>query len=430
MKFFKLPMIWRSGDFRRVWVSNTCLSISQAIATFAASVGMINVLDASPFEAGLIAPLNSIGPLMFGLFAGVAVDRIGRRRTLIGTSWIRAGLYSILVLLFVIGYLSPWQVLLVLGIIGLTETFSRAAQTSIIPNIVGRENVGDAAGSLMASEQVVALVGPAAGGLLVRLIPAPLAFAVSATAQFVSGASLIKVRKDPRPDPNEAWPKVSSAIKEGWAFLVRHKLLLALVLTTSVNNAAAGLYQAAESWFILKDLGIAPELFGIVWSLSAVGGVVGAVVAPGLGRRIGPLRAMFVASLLVPINFAIIPLSVLAPEMALVNIWISFTLFGITLGMLSVNSSSVIAMITPDELMARVSSTRRAITQGMLLLAGVVGATLLATVGALVTLWMAVGVALLQCVFLLRAGVPRRGVPSAEELPEDEPGAGVWCGRK
>ena len=167
-----------------------------------------------------------------------------------------------------------------------------------------------------------------------------------------------------------------------------------------------------------------------MWSLSAVGGVVGAVVAPGLGRRIGPLRTMFVASLLVPINFAIIPLSVLAPEMALVNIWISFTLFGITLGMLSVNSSSVIAMITPDELMARVSSTRRAITQGMLLLAGVVGATLLATVGALVTLWMAVGVALLQCVFLLRAGVPRRGVPSAEELPEDEPGAGVWCGRK
>ena len=128
---------------------------------------------------------------------------------------------------------------------------------------------------------------------------------------------------------------------------------------------------------------------------------------------------MLLAALMMPLNFALVPLTALWPHLAVLSIGVSFTLFGLALGLLMVNSSALTTALIPDDLLARVSSTRRTLTQGAVVLGGVLGAVLLGIVGAVPTLWLAVAVALGQCVFLLRIGVPRRGALLPSELPAE-----------
>ncbi|MCQ1985564.1 MFS transporter [Arthrobacter sp. zg-Y844] len=409
--------VWSLPAFRGLWLATTAVHAGRDVAVFAVSVGMISVLGATPFEAGLAAPLSSAGPLLFGLVAGVAVDRWGQRRTMLAMTWVRAGAYAWAVASFFLGWLEAWQLLLVILVVGIADVFFMAAHTSVLPRLVGRHRIADAASSLMASEQVVSLAGPAAGGILVRLLPAPAVLAVSAATQLVAAAGLARLPPDHPAPPKTDRPGIREAVATGVRFIAGHRVLLALIMTTTTNNFAAGLYQAAESWFILHDLAMDPVLFGAIWSVSAVGGIVGAVLAPRIGKAIGPLRAMLLAALMMPLNFALVPLTALWPHLAVLSIGVSFTLFGLALGLMMVNSSALTTALIPDELLARVSSTRRTLTQGSVVLGGVLGAVLLGWIGAVPTLWLAVAVALGQCVFLLRIGVPRRGALLASELP-------------
>ena len=415
--------IWSERAFRGLWMANAVEHAGHAVAMFAASVAMITVLDAGETEAGLVAPLSSAGPLLFGLVAGVAVDRWGRRRTMFAMTWVRAAAYGWGAAAFCLGWLAAWQLLAVLVVVSIADSFFAAAQTSMLPRLVGRPRIPDAASSLMATDQVISLVGPAASGQLVKLLPAPAVLAVSALTQLAAAVGLARLPVDDPPPAKKDRQPVREAIVEGWRFMTGHRLLLAMVLSTATNNFAAGLYQAAESWFILKELALDPAVFGAIWSVSAVGGIAGAVVAPRLGRAIGPLRAMLLAGLLMPVNFALIPLTALWPQLAVPAIGVSFTLFGLALGLMSVNGTALFTQLTPDAMLSRFSATRRTITQGMFVAGGLLGAVLLTLIGAVPTLWTAVAVALLQSVFLLRMGVPRRGGPLPAELPAGTPGS-------
>lgn len=410
--------LWSVPSFRGLWVANAAVNAARGVGVFTISVAMINVLGASPFEAGLAAPLGSAGPLLFGLFAGVLVDRWGQRRTMLGATWVRMLAYGWAVAAFALGWLAAWQMLVVILVISVADVFSMAAHTSVLPKVVGRDRVPDAVSSLMATDQVLALTAPALGGQLVRLLPAPIVLAVSAIGQGIAGFGLRKLPPDAVPVEGKPRIPMGEAIRDGLRFMTQHKLLLALMLTTATNNAAAGVYTAAQSWFVLKDLRMSPELFGLVWSISAIGGIGGALVAPKISKRIGPLRAVFFASLWMPVNFALIPLTALVPHLAFIMITTTFTIFGFVVSVFTVNSTSTVTALTPDDYLARVAATRRTITQGSLAIGGLVGATLLAAFGAAATLWVAVGVSALQSAHLLRMGVPRRGHPRPDELPE------------
>lgn len=411
--------VWKEGPFRWLWFANASTTVARSLGVFAISVTLVNVVGASAFQVGLAAPLSSLGPLLCGLFAGVVVDRWGNRRVMIVTTWGRMAAYAGAVAAYVTGWLGPWHLLVVIFLVSVADVFFMSAHTSILPRIVGRARIPAATSSLMASDQIIALAGPAAGGQLVRLFPAPLVLAVSVIGQLSALVGLKNIPHDAnRVSGQEASPRqrVREAIVDGAKFMARNRLLLAVILTTATNTCAAGVYQAAQSWFILKDLDIEPAVFGAIWSVSAVGGITGALIAPRLGSAWGPLRAMFFASLLMPMNFALIPLAALWPHLAVWSIGLSFTLFGLALGVLSVNSATLVVALTPDTYLARVAATRRTVTQGAMLLGGLVGALLLAWVGAVPSLWVAVAIATGQGIFLVRVGVLRRGSPTEAEL--------------
>lgn len=386
------------------------------VALFTTSLVLTLFLHAPALVVGLVQPLSNAGALLFGLVVGVYVDRWGQRRTMRAAVLARLAAYSLPVCAWAAGWLHPWQLLLAVFVASVAETFFRAAQASLLPLLVGREGVPDASGALQASSQVVQLAAPTGAALLAKLVPSPLVLALSAVGQLFALLGLRALPPDAQRAPGHQHQRLLPAIREGLSFFARTPLLAAVMMAAMTNNFAAGLYASAESVFVLRVLGMDPVIFGLLTAVAAVGGILGSLLAPALGRRWGPLRTLFVGACLMPVNFALLPLAAVWPQAQVPLIGGSFILFGLSLGFFGVSSVGLTAQLTPPRLMARVSSTRRTFTQGTIVLGGILSAVLAQAFGALVPVALAAGIALLQLIPLLRVGIPRRGHASEAEL--------------
>src|SRR5437660_10520403 len=67
--------LWRHGDFVRLWSSLTITHFGGQITFLALPLTGALLLDATPLEMGVLTALEALPFTLFGLFAGVLVDR-------------------------------------------------------------------------------------------------------------------------------------------------------------------------------------------------------------------------------------------------------------------------------------------------------------------------------------------------------------------
>lgn len=84
--------LWHHRDFLRLWAGDSISQIGTAVSFIALPLLAIKVLDASPFEVGLLTAFETAAFLLVGLPAGAWVDRLRRRNVLIVTDVGRAAL--------------------------------------------------------------------------------------------------------------------------------------------------------------------------------------------------------------------------------------------------------------------------------------------------------------------------------------------------
>src|SRR5207302_8056208 len=107
--------------------------------------------------------LNAAGTLAWpalGLFAGVWVDRLRRRRILVATDLLRAGLLGSIPLLFALGHLSLLQLLLVAALAGAMTVFFDLASSAHLPSLVPPADWADAHAKLEVAHQAAATAAP------------------------------------------------------------------------------------------------------------------------------------------------------------------------------------------------------------------------------------------------------------------------------
>src|ERR1043165_4423436 len=70
------PGLWLNRDFRKLWGSLTVTHFGGQITFLALPLTAAVALNASPFEVGILTALEALPYPIFGLFAGVMVDRL------------------------------------------------------------------------------------------------------------------------------------------------------------------------------------------------------------------------------------------------------------------------------------------------------------------------------------------------------------------
>src|ERR1700737_5134013 len=97
------PEPWESGgrrgavryrDFRLFWAARAISVAGDRISLLALPTVAILILGASPAQVGVLNAAGTLAWPALGLFAGVWVDRLRRRRVLVATDLVRAALLA------------------------------------------------------------------------------------------------------------------------------------------------------------------------------------------------------------------------------------------------------------------------------------------------------------------------------------------------
>ena len=357
-------------------------------------------LTTSPLQISLLSAATWLPWLLFGIAAGVVIDRVDRRRAQVVSLGIRAGVLAIGAALGFTGALTmPLLVCLVLAY-GATEVFADLGATSIVPDLVPPDRFSAANGRVIAVQQVAnAFLGAPLAGVLV-VLGAGIGFGTSAALAALAAVVLaVGLRGSFRAKAVEGSAESARGqVREGLAFLVRHPVMRPLVISGSVLNLASTAYFAV---FVLWAVGptsamrLTESQYPLVMLGFALGAVAGSFLAEPVQRRLGVMPTIL-GTLVASVLLLLVP--VFWPDGWAVAA--AVTLVGITNTIGNVVSQSLRQRLVPGALLGRVGGASRTIGFGLMPVGAVLGGVVAERAGLPTTFLAAVGLSLVACLYL------------------------------
>lgn len=260
--------------FRWLLASSWSTNLGDGIALAAGPLLVASLTD-SAFVVSLAATVQWLPPLLFGLVAGALTDRLDRRLIVVTVDLARAAVLVVLTLAIMTGRVPIAVALGALFVLGTAEVFADSSSQTLLPMLVHRDDLAIANSRLQAGFITVnQLAGPPLGAALFA-VGAAWAFGAQAAvvalgALLVLRISLPRHRRDPAKSSH-----LRHDIAEGFRWVRHHAAVRTLVLTIFTFNITFGAAWSVLVLYATERLGLGEVGFGLVTTVSALGGLVG-----------------------------------------------------------------------------------------------------------------------------------------------------------
>lgn len=396
--------LWRNPRFARLFAATAVSELGTEISGLALPLSAILGLHASALEVGVLMALGFVPFALFGLVAGAWVDRVRKRPLLITADLLRAVALASVPLAWAAGHLSIGQLYAVAFVVGSLNVIFEIAKQTYVPAAVDREQLGEANGRLMLAEQGSAVAGPGLGGLLIGAIGAPLAVTADALS-YIASAGLIAGIKHVEVSAGPSTVGIGRSIVSGVQFVVRHRLLLPIAVIGSLVTFFARMVQVVLLVYLAREARLTPTAIGLVFAIGGGGFVLGALAADPAGRRLGIGRAATAGLVFVACGLILVALG----PPATAGWWATIGLFvyGVAAVTWTVNVTTLRQLVTPREMLGRVTATMRVVSYSVIPIAAVTGGALGSAIGLRRTLEVAAAGAVLAALAMLASPLPR-----------------------
>jgi MFS family permease len=404
------------ADFRRLWAGQTISELGSQVTLVALPLTAILVLHSSAFAVALLSSFEYLPFLVFGVIAGVWVDRLRYRHVLIFADVARAVVLGSIPVADAFRVLTIAQLYAVAFAAGSLTVFFTVAYHAYLPTLVERELLVLGNARLETTRSIAQTAGPAAGGALVSVLTAPIAIAVDAMSFGVSALLLVAIRTKDAPTPEMADRRLRAELREGVGYLWRQPILRANLFSSGLANFSFGIVWALVIVYAVRDLGLGAVTIGAVLAVGQGVGIAGAVIAPRIARRIGIGPAMIGAMGLAGPAILFIALAGRATAIPFLTAgWALWSLAALTT---SVTGVSIRQALVPQRLQGRVVGATRSVIFGVAPLGALAGGALTATAGFHAAFFVAAACAFATFVPLLLSPARRlRELPREAEEP-------------
>jgi MFS family permease len=369
--------LWGNADFIKLWtgqsISELGSQVSQLAIPWVAAIG----LHASPIAFSLLATLGFLPFILFALPAGVWVDRLRRKPILIAGDAGRAILLSLIPILWAVGQLRMWELLVLQFTVGVLTVFFDVAYQSYLPYLVDREQLIEGNSKLQLTVAVTQVAGPSMTGALISAITAPYTIVLDAVSFLISTAFMLRIRKPeilPKRDADALKPAMLPELKEGVRWVVRHPWLRAIAVCTGTSNFFGTSLQAIALLYFTRSLHLSALQVGTVFALGSVGSVAGAIVVNRLQLAVGVGWTIVLTAVMFSLGglaYPLAPRSFPLPTLILGQLFFGFGSVAYNITQVSLRQA-----ITPERLQGRMNAAMRWIIWGTIPLGTLVGGTL------------------------------------------------------
>ncbi len=308
---------------------------------------------------GLMLMASSIPAVLFGTIGGAFADRYSRRNIILMSDFVNG---SAVVFLAVLIYQFPDMtgmlvaaLLLTSILIGITNAFFQPAFSASIPELVPTEKVATANSLGQISLQLSMFVGQGLGGVLFRILGAPLLILFNGLSYLFSGVSesFITIPQE-IPQKGKNWRDLLSKFRleivEGFRYIWAATGLKKLVLLSSFLSFFMMPIIVLLPFYVENYLKVKADWYGFLLALYGIGSLAGSVIA-GIIKLDGKRRGHSMIALM-------ILQSVIYGGLGLVKTPYQAIVLAISSGMMSgfilINVTTLLQLTTPTRIRGRV----------------------------------------------------------------------------
>lgn len=264
-------------------------------------------LTTNPFAISLLAASIGLPTVLFGLFAGVLIDRFDRRKVMIASDIVRG--VAVLFLLLVQDA-RGLPIMMVVGfVMGTAGVLFLPARNALLPRIVAAEGLV-AANMLIEATQIAALVvGPALGGIFVTQLGPKAAILFDSASFFVSAVCVffLSTRQVRMHTEKLTATQLRDEMMEGLHYIRDHDLLWRLMLAGAASMLGLGAVIILGTVQIQEVYSIEASGIGALLSVLGLGMVVGGAAVATPWAHIYPAQFVGVSMVLLGASLGIFP---------------------------------------------------------------------------------------------------------------------------
>jgi MFS family permease len=351
------PSLWRDAGFRSLWAGQTASQFGEQATLVVLPLIAVLALNADAAQLGVLRAVGQAPALLLALPAGAWVDRWRTRTVMMLADLGRALALGACALAGLLGGLSLPALLVAAVAAGSMSVFFDVGYQASLVRLVQRHQLVRGNSALEGSRSAAQLGGAALGGLLVTLLPAPVAAGSSAPFFALSFLSIRRIRREPVPARPQRPRPVWRQVHEGLRFVGGNPSLRTVCLASAAFNFFFAATMTIYLLFLARGLHLAGTAVGLALAGAGPGALLGSLLAARLPSRLGYGPVLVSAAALgdgamlcVPALHG--PAAVTIPALVAVNF--VFAAFG---QLVNVTVMAVRQAITPEGMQGRAAAT-------------------------------------------------------------------------
>ena len=343
--------IIKNKNFGFLWAGHLIYHAGDAIYMIALPWLMLE-LTGSKILTSHVAMAAYLPAVLFGLVAGVLIDRYNRKWIMIFSDILRFLLVAIVPLALIFDFITPMLIGVITFLLSTFATFFYPARDSLIPYIVTPEELPAANSAISISGQMSHLMGPLFAGLGISFFGLTHLFTADAIS-FLFSIVLISFIVIPfKKNRSYKHSTKFQGIIEGLRYVYGHKGLRLLLLLTFINNIfIMGPAIIGIPVFVREILSADFGVYAQLETSMAAGMIIGSIIFWKAVKRINPISILLFGIVMDGITYTFLYFvnsSFLATLILLIH--------GIGIPLITVSRTTIIQAVVPDEFRGRLFS--------------------------------------------------------------------------
>ncbi len=288
--------VLRIPDFRRLWTAQGISDIGDAVTNLTLLIVVIRLTGSTAALAAMAIAL-AVPAILVGPVAGVFVDRWDRRRVMLASDLVRAGIVLGFILVSSLDRL--WLMYLLAVAHATVGTFFSPARMALVPRIVGTPGLMAANSLNQLTRMLAGVLGAGLAGVLVGIVDVTWpAFVIDASTFALSFLIVLRVRTSGRVEAaahgTAGAQGVLGQLGEGLAIIARSRILIGTMVGAGVAMLGLGAVNVLSVPLMIRVLGVPTTWLGAVDGAQTASMIMAAALVAAIAARVRPTHIVVI----------------------------------------------------------------------------------------------------------------------------------------
>jgi len=273
-------------DFIKIWVGNTISRFGDAIDSIA-FLWMVYEMTGSTLMMGTVMAVNAAPAVLFGMTAGVLVDRMDKKKVMIVTDLLRGLSTAVMAILYIWNMISIWHLYAFTFINSLCEVFASPARASAMQVLVDKKHYLTANSLRQASASIAEIAGTAAAAIIMGYLSIGAAILIDSATFFISSftAIIAKIKISGNKNRPLNIKQFYREFVEGLTVIKSNVVLLVSLTMACLVNLVLAPFNVLMPEYSDKILMAGEKGMSLILMSFTIGMVAGSLIIGQIGHR-------------------------------------------------------------------------------------------------------------------------------------------------